>query len=72
MFEVISVDIILTINHRGDQNGTLDIVYCEWKLHFCNACPNGGLKPSWCVGKLTVEMVLSEDGENERRNASEY
>jgi len=72
VFEVISVDVILTTNHRSDQHGTLDTVYCEWKLHFSNACSNRGLKPSWCVGKLTVEMVLPEDGENERRNSPGY
>jgi hypothetical protein len=72
IIEIMCLKLILTTKHRGDQLGTLDIIYCEWKLHFCNACSNRGLKASWCVGKLTVEMVLPEDGENERRNASEY
>jgi len=27
---VTSVDVILTINHRGNQHGSLDIVYCKW------------------------------------------
>jgi hypothetical protein len=45
IIEIMCLKLILTTNHRGDQHGTLDI-YCEWKLHFRNACPKGDLKPS--------------------------
>jgi len=65
-------DVILKTNLRGDHHATLNIACCDWKLNFCSTCWDRNLKTSWCVGKLTVEMVLTVDGHNERRKASEY
>jgi hypothetical protein len=69
VFEEIRVNVILMTDHQVDHHETLYIMYQELKTEFLlrQMC-----ETSRCVEKLPVKMVLPEDGDNERQNASEY
>jgi hypothetical protein len=67
VFEVISVNVILTTNYQGDNHEALEIVHHEWRQHQLQVLKEM-FETSWWVEKLTVKMVLPEDGDNKRWN----
>jgi len=72
VFQVISVYVIVTTNCQGNHHETLEIVDHKWRLHFCNTWSDWCFKPVEYAEKLTVKMVLPEDGHNKCQNALEY
>jgi len=38
VFEVISVNVILTTNHQGDQHEAFEFMHHEQRLHISNRC----------------------------------
>jgi hypothetical protein len=69
---MLSVNVILTTNRQGEHHEASEIVYREWRLLLNNTWSDRCLKPLARAEKLTVEMALSEDGADERRNGSQY
>ena len=71
MFEIISVKEILTFNRRSDQHEASEIVYREWVIAFPQHVVGQLFETDWCIEKLTAEMLIPEDGDDEQRKASE-
>ena len=59
-------------NHQVDRHEALKIMYHKLKTEFLQHLLRQMFETSWCFEKLTVKMVLPEDGDNEHQNASEY
>ena len=69
---MISINVILMTYHQADHHEALKIMYHELKIEFLQHLLSQMFETSWCVEKLTVKMVLLEDGDNEHQNASQY